>query len=114
MSIAMEAFQILASEHGLIVSVTTPSGLVTGGIASVWNEQPNQRNYGETGERTVRMGQLLVDDSCTPPYQVGEQWTIRGEVWQVHDSPNFNEGVRIYTVRRDDKVKSTQSRTPVL
>lgn len=114
MSIAMEAFQVLASEHGPIVSVTSPSGVITGGIASVWNEQPNQRTYDEKGERTVRMGQLLVDDSLVPAYQVGEQWTVRGEVWQVHDSPNFNEGIRIYTVRRDDKVKSTQSRTPIL
>ena len=114
MSIAVESFYVLAGEHGLLVSLTSPAGGVTSGIKSVWNEQPNQRNYNEMGERTVRMGQLIIVDDPTLPYQVGEQWTIRSETWQVHDNPNFEEGLRIYTLRRDDKVKSTQSRTTVL
>ena len=113
MSIAVESFQVLAGEHGLSVSVTSPTGLVTP-IDGVWSEQPNNRHYDEKGDRTIRMGVLLVLDDPLPEYQQGEFWTIRSEAWQVQNSPNFEDGIRIYQLRRDDKNISTQSRTTIL
>lgn len=114
MSMALEALDCLLDDHPTAVSVTSPApaNVVTANISAVWAEDRIERSYTEKGERTMRTGTLIIRDGDAPAYAFGEQWTVEGDLWQVEALPHTDNSIRIMNLRRDDKIKTSGSRSP--
>jgi hypothetical protein len=112
-SIAIEGFEFLYEMHGIEVTRRSPAGVETCGVRCLWVEDRVDRDFDLKGERTARTGMLtvLVEEV---DYEVGEQWYVNGEWWQVQRNPNHDSGLRMIYVRRDDKVRTVSSREHIL
>ena len=110
MSTALDSFLVLISSgHGTCVTRTYSSGNVTYDIQGIWEEDHIDREYSVHAERTARTG-LLTVMSCDLPYDPNETWTINEEVWQVAKRPHTEKGLRLLSLRRDEKVRTASSR----
>jgi len=113
MSIAVEGFEMLYEMSGITVTRRSPAGVDTTGVRCLWVEDRVDRDFDLKGERTLRTGMLTVVVEEVP-YEVGEQWLVNGELWQVQRTPNLDSGLRMIYVRRDDKVRTVSSREHIL
>lgn len=108
---ALQAFDMLVDAHGGEFTRSAPNtGTETPGVVGTWFENDIQREYTERGIRTVRTGVLTIRDCAAPAWEFGEQWTVEGVLWQVSAMPHTEQGLRIYNLRRDEKVLTAGSR----
>lgn len=102
MSLARDAFDVLASQYPHTVLRVQQDGTQTAISKAIWLEDTVTRMFRQETQRTNRTGTLTFLDSID--YADTDQFSIDGEVWTQHHLMGLDDGLRTCHLQRDDKV----------